>query len=512
MGPVTIDLFTTVKPFEGLARVHQANALRSWRAHPGLERIFVFGGVKGDTTAIGETGAEVVEDVATTANGLPSVKAMFETAAERSRADLLMFSNADMIYLPEFFEEVGRCCSEAGDRFLIVGSRMDLDCERDFSFADATVVEEFRRFARSTGRLHPPAGSDYFIFPREQYLKDRLPDLWIGRGGWDLYMILHANRSGISTIDVTPSTWGCHQNHDYGLRGANRNVRYEDDPEAAFNLSLLPKGIPWSEWTLKGCKREWSEGELREKAPLPKREAARRVRPERKRPVPAKNSFLRRLWRRLARRLRGTAGADSPAMRPREVVKPKSVPPAIPKDGPVNLVVGASKTSYEGWISTNIDQLDLLSLPDWERLLGGVQVDRVLAEHVWEHLTPTDGLAALKNVFAHLKPGGRIRIAVPDGNHPDPDYREHVRPGGSGPGADDHKVLYTRDLLEWAMQEAGFRPEALEYWDDSGEFRSREWSPDDGMVVRSLRHDPRNAGGRPVYTSLIVDGIKEEGK
>jgi len=51
--------------------------------------------------------------------------------------------------------------------------------------------------------------------------------------------------------------------------------------------------------------------------------------------------------------------------------------------------------------------------------------------------------AANKNAFDFLRIGGTLRIAVPDGCHPDPNYIEHVRPGGTGAGADDHQFLYT---------------------------------------------------------------------
>jgi hypothetical protein len=119
-------------------------------------RIFVFGEVTGDTEILAEVGAEVIEDVRLTENGLPSVKAMFETASERSNADLLMFTNADMIYLPSFFSEVSKCRSLLGDGFLLVGSRMDFDCERDFDFATENSVTEFQHFAKSTGNEPPP--------------------------------------------------------------------------------------------------------------------------------------------------------------------------------------------------------------------------------------------------------------------------------------------------------------------------------------------------------------------
>jgi predicted SAM-dependent methyltransferase len=132
-------------------------------------------------------------------------------------------------------------------------------------------------------------------------------------------------------------------------------------------------------------------------------------------------------------------------------------------------------------------------------------IDRILAEHVVEHWT-TDELAAFcAAVGPRLAPDGFVRLAVPDGNHPDPAYREAVRPGGSGAGADDHKVLYTAASLREALDRAGFACDVVECFSEGGTFQRSEWDAADGLVRRSARFDPRNAGEPLAYTSLIVD-------
>lgn len=514
---LTIDLFTTPKPFTGLTAIHQANALRSWRGCPQVRQIFVFGAVSGETDSIAETGAEVILDVECTDNGLPSIRSMFEIAAERSEADLLMFTNADMIYLPSFFASVDACRAAAGECFLLVGSRMDFDSESALSFGSPAELAGFEAHLDSVGKMHPPSGSDYFIFPRRQYLENRLPNLWIGRGGWDLYMIYHAKSLGFPAIDLTPSVWGYHQNHDYSNRGKVAGVAYEKDPEAAYNLSLLPDGIPWKQWTLSGCGKEWSGGTLRDKENSRKgRRAADKSTKKRNKIVRrSRFDFLKQSLRRIIRVFgkppsprkqapkKSVGSSPDPKKRIRRMLKK-----ATDAGEPIQLVVGAGRTGYEGWISTNINSLNLLDAADWASTVGAIRLDRVLAEHVWEHLSPADGIIALRNVADHLKPGGRVRIAVPDGHHPDADYIAHVKPGGIGPGADDHKILYTAEILESAMREAGLVPEVLEHWDATGTFHAKEWDPADGKVVRSLKFDSRNAGGVLKYTSLIVDGVK----
>lgn len=175
---------------------------------------------------------------------------------------------------------------------------------------------------------------------------------------------------------------------------------------------------------------------------------------------------------------------------------------------PLRVVVGASGVFEGGWLATDIDILNLLQDADWRVFFQPDSIHTILAEHVWEHLTEEQGLSAAKQCHKYLKPGGRLRIAIPDGLHPDPEYIEHVRVGGSGPGADDHKVLHTWKTLSAMLTRAGFRPELLEYWDEAAQFHHTDWQAEEGMVHRSRRFDQRNRDGVLRYTSLIVDGIK----
>jgi predicted SAM-dependent methyltransferase len=174
------------------------------------------------------------------------------------------------------------------------------------------------------------------------------------------------------------------------------------------------------------------------------------------------------------------------------------------------IILGASGQQAPGWISSEIDFLNILRPCDWERFFQPESIDALLAEHVWEHLTLAEGRAAAKLCFHYLKPGGYLRVAVPDGLHPNPAYIEHVRVGGRGAGADDHRVLYTYKTLAGLFEEASFQVELYEYFDESGLFHRKEWSADEGMIFRSAEFDERNRGGALNYTSIIIDAVKNE--
>lgn len=175
--------------------------------------------------------------------------------------------------------------------------------------------------------------------------------------------------------------------------------------------------------------------------------------------------------------------------------------------GAINIIIGAHNTHYEGWLQTNIESLDLLSEASFQALFGNRKADRFLAEHVFEHLTFEQGVTALKHCFQYLKPGGTVRIAVPDGYHPNPDYIHMVKPGGSGEGAHDHKLIYNYRKLSDAFRAAGFSPVLLEYYDEQGKFHYQDWDSRDGHIIRSRRYDKRF--NSPLgYSSLIIDGVK----
>lgn len=175
---------------------------------------------------------------------------------------------------------------------------------------------------------------------------------------------------------------------------------------------------------------------------------------------------------------------------------------------PIKIVIGANNLFQKHWIPVEINVLNILKERDWKRYFRPNTIDAILAEHVWEHLTPDEGRQAISLCYKYLKPGGHVRIAVPDGYHPDTFYKNLVKPGGTGPGSDDHKVLYTYTILQKLFISSGFHVRILEYFDTKHIFHYAKWDKKDGFVRRSSRFDPRNKTKKLSYTSLIMDGIK----
>ena len=177
----------------------------------------------------------------------------------------------------------------------------------------------------------------------------------------------------------------------------------------------------------------------------------------------------------------------------------------------MKVVLGAGNTSYDGWISTQETELNLLKPADFERMFSKEKPKAFLAEHVWEHMTLEEGYLAAKNCFSYLADGGYMRVAVPDKNFRNEWYQNMVKVGGNGDvnhPAFTHKIVYDYRLLSQVFLSAGFEVELLEWCDETGQFHYKYWNEADGKIGRSLRFDTRNENGKIGMVSIILDAKK----
>lgn len=227
-----LTIFTAPKPFRGHIDVIQRNAIGSWKQLGSGIEIFLIGDEEGIAEVADEMGVVHFPDVARNEHGTPLVSAIFEIARENSRHQILCFANTDVIFLDDMMQNVNTC-SHAFSEFLIVGQRWDLAVEELIQFEN-DWIGKVRMHLQKSGRIHPPAGSDYFIFPKSSFTQ--IPPLAIGRAGWDNWMIYQGRAEKIPVIDATGAITIIHQDHDYGhLPGG---VPHYDLPESELNVQL----------------------------------------------------------------------------------------------------------------------------------------------------------------------------------------------------------------------------------------------------------------------------------
>ena len=223
-----ITFFSAPKPFTNphIAMI-QRNAIKSWTLLPDVEVILL-----GDETGLAEAARELsvkhISHVQCNASGTPLISSLFQLARDNSQGDMLCIINADMILLPDFVQAARRS-KQMRDKFVLLSQRWDLDVTQPVEFTEGWQDLLSSRVQRQ-GSLHRPAGSDFFLFPKDCYT--HIPDFTIGRAGWDNWMIYKARKEKWTVIDCTPSVMIVHQNHDYShLPGGKPHYEHPDTNE-----------------------------------------------------------------------------------------------------------------------------------------------------------------------------------------------------------------------------------------------------------------------------------------
>ena len=228
-----ITIFTAPKPFTNPhISLIQRNAIQSWQ-HIGDEvNVIMIGDEPGMAEFAAETGILHLPQVARNSLGTPLVSSIFAMARQISTSPLLAYVNADVLLTPQLVT-AGTLVYCQIKEFIILGQRYDLNLQQQLGVSpgwDSSLLAD----VQIRGRLHPPAGSDYFIFPRTCFTD--LPNFVIGRAGWDNWMIYHARKQHLPVIDATSAIAVVHQDHDYShLPNGQPHYRL---PESSENLRL----------------------------------------------------------------------------------------------------------------------------------------------------------------------------------------------------------------------------------------------------------------------------------
>ena len=228
-----LTIFSAPKAFDDpkIATI-QHNAIHSWTQLGREVEVLLIGDDSGVAAVADDLGLRHLPAVEKNYQGTPLIHAIFEIAAEQASHGVLAYVNADILLLSDFMPAVKQC-SARFDNYMIVGQRWDMDLGRQLNFGPSWE-KRLRQQLRSEARLHPPAGSDYFVFPKGQFGK--LPPFALGRAGWDNWMIYNARHLGIPVVDATRSITAVHQDHDYGhLAGGVPHYRL---PESRENVEM----------------------------------------------------------------------------------------------------------------------------------------------------------------------------------------------------------------------------------------------------------------------------------
>jgi predicted SAM-dependent methyltransferase len=187
----------------------------------------------------------------------------------------------------------------------------------------------------------------------------------------------------------------------------------------------------------------------------------------------------------------------------------KGAAPDLSAAGPVRLNVGCGNVLFDGWCTIDLEppadlRHDITRGIPWP---DGA-VDCIYAEHFLEHLPVEQGVAFLKECRRALRPGGVVRIAVPDlanildkargGDWHDQAWLKQPEYGFIRTRAEmvnvsfrwwGHEYLYDLEELQRRFAEAGFTATRVCAWGESEyePLRGRETRPDTLLIVEGVR-------------------------
>ncbi len=232
-------------------RLIQTNAIRSWmELAPKLE-VVLCGDDPGVAEFANENGVRHINGIRTNDLGTPFVNDAIRRAVKETSSPLVVYCNADVILLRDLSVTLVRLLSDQRfDSFLAFGRRTDLDLQEPVDLSELANVQRLLKDNRQRGRRGPVVCKEYFVFTRD--VVESMPDLTVGRGNWDNWMVAEARRKNFPVINTTACVTAIHQTHGYGHTGKSRLNCYVTGVEARENQRQAG-----GNHYVRGCSANW---------------------------------------------------------------------------------------------------------------------------------------------------------------------------------------------------------------------------------------------------------------
>jgi len=214
-----ISFITTFKPFKGLDRIHQINALKSWSKFAKGAEIIVVGESDGFENVLNEYNFTVrwITKVRTSYSGAPYLDDMLKRGLEEAKNNYICIINGDIIILSDFTTTIDNLIKKH-IRFMLTSRRMELMIDNVLDFDNPELETYLKYSARKNYKYHLDKRLlpiDLFVFNRDFLSDVRIPPFVYGRGIFVRWFIYNAHCKRVPAIDATPVLTAIHQTHSY---------------------------------------------------------------------------------------------------------------------------------------------------------------------------------------------------------------------------------------------------------------------------------------------------------
>lgn len=216
-----ITIGTIPRAFEGLHKIKQENAIRSWLQLQPTPKIILLSDDKLVDHAAQKFGCQqIVINRHPKLGGRPQMDSAFRKLQELAQTDVIGFINTDIILVSGVIKTIEQVV-EKFEQFLIIGQRHNINIDYSLNFSTGWK-KNLHHKVDNDDTLHGPSGIDYFFFPRGTI--PELPPFLVGCPGWDNWIIQQLLILDIPIIDATENITCIHQ--DEGRGWPNDGTRY----------------------------------------------------------------------------------------------------------------------------------------------------------------------------------------------------------------------------------------------------------------------------------------------
>ena len=190
------------------------------------------------TSAAGECrkhGWVILPLTPTAARGAPILKFMFAEVMSKFKAPLYGYSNGDILFgddLLETLSAVSATFTPYTSPLLVVGTRTNVV---NVSSRETSSSESLHKAAQKRGKLFINVSQDYFI-SNTAFPWKRIPEVVVGRVGYDNWLVLDSIHKGYTVVDATNTVLAVHQTTRKG-NFQGRSSLYEPK----YNIRLLAR-------------------------------------------------------------------------------------------------------------------------------------------------------------------------------------------------------------------------------------------------------------------------------
>lgn len=159
---------------------------------------------------------------------------LFLKAQQLASAPVCCYANADIIF-PQALATAIETANNNFANYMIIGQRWDLSIDEPLELVTPEDWLHLSNRATTEGVLRGPYWVDYFVFPTGTF--SALPDLILGRPGWDNWLVWHTRHRGIPVLDATDFLTVIH--HDHHRSHGPRRTTVAPGTDSAWNRDLI---------------------------------------------------------------------------------------------------------------------------------------------------------------------------------------------------------------------------------------------------------------------------------